>query len=72
MLNLEQLKIEYNNELILQNDKLTFNPGNVYVIEGKSGSGKTSLLYVLGLISEKMKCRYIFNNHEIKTKKKRN
>lgn len=71
MLNLEQLKIEYNNELILQNDKLTFNPGNVYVIEGKSGSGKTSLLYVLGLISEKMECRYIFNNHEIKTKKEK-
>lgn len=50
MITLRKLKIEYD-RLLLDDTNLTFYRGQVSLISGKSGIGKTSLLYRIGLAS---------------------
>ena len=45
-------KTEVENIHILKNVNLSFNKGDFISIQGKSGSGKTSLLNILGLLDE--------------------
>ena len=45
-------KTKVENIHILKNIKLAFNKGDFISIQGKSGSGKTSLLNILGLLDE--------------------
>lgn len=50
MITLKKLKIEYD-RLLLEDTNLIFYRGQVSLISGKSGIGKTSLLYRIGLAS---------------------
>jgi macrolide transport system ATP-binding/permease protein len=52
MLTINNLRIQYGERLIISNANLTFQKGKVYVISGESGSGKSSLLNILGLIQK--------------------
>ena len=45
-------KTKVENIHILKNVNLSFNKGDFISIQGKSGSGKTSLLNILGLLDE--------------------
>jgi len=50
MLKIEHLSIKYKDRIILDDVSAEFIEGNVSVIQGPSGSGKSSLLNVLGLM----------------------
>jgi len=52
MLKIENLSIVYGDRIILDNVKIAFPKGSVSVIKGASGSGKSSLLNVLGLMQQ--------------------
>lgn len=53
MLSLQNLVLEFDGESILENINLNFKPGEVTVITGHSGTGKSSLLKVInGIIPE--------------------
>ena len=47
MIELKNIKKSYENELILKNLNYTFNDGKIYIILGKSGIGKTTLLRII-------------------------
>jgi|GEM_PF-5934508 ABC-type multidrug transport system ATPase subunit len=52
ILKVDNLKIEFKNDLILNNISLSLNAGDVYALVGINGSGKTTLLSSLaGLLS---------------------
>lgn len=53
MITLRNLKIQYN-QLLLHDTNLSFYRGQVSLISGKSGIGKTSLLYRIGLVSNRL------------------
>ena len=53
MLSLQNLVLKFDGESILENINLNFKPGEVTVITGHSGTGKSSLLKVInGIIPE--------------------
>jgi len=59
MLKLENLSITYGERIILDDVSMRFPKGHVSVIQGASGSGKSSLLNVMGLMQQPNKgCRY--------------
>jgi len=47
ILNIENIKVEYDNEPVFQNLSFTINKGDKIVITGDSGKGKTSLINAL-------------------------
>jgi len=51
MIKLSNLLIEYQNRRVLYNDTFCAKKAEITIIKGHSGSGKTSFLYALGLIS---------------------
>lgn len=65
MITLKNIFIEYNHITLLKQDRLSFQDGQFYVISGPSGCGKTSLLYQLGLLSNKVFCEYYYNGNLI-------
>ena len=59
MLELQNLTVGFDGESILKNINMIFKPGEVTVITGHSGTGKSSLLKVInGIIPE-------YNNAEL-------
>ncbi len=64
MINLKEINIHYKDKIILKNSEFKAYRKEVTVITGESGSGKTSLLYLLGLIS-KQKCIYLYDDKRI-------
>lgn len=44
---------------------LTLDQGKSYAVVGKSGSGKTSLVSIVGLLNAKFKGEFIYNEHDI-------
>lgn len=46
---------------ILHDVNLTFQQGNIYILKGVSGSGKTSLLQIIGCIDKQFEGEYVFD-----------
>lgn len=66
MLKIENLSIQYNNRVIIDNQCMEFKRGCITGIKGASGTGKSSVLNVLGCIKDINKgCSYIFDNHKV-------
>ncbi|MDR1822145.1 MAG: ABC transporter ATP-binding protein, partial [Oscillospiraceae bacterium] len=65
MLSIKNLSITYGKREILKNVSTDFPSGSVSVIRGKSGSGKTSLLNVLGLMQSARDFSYTYNNQDV-------
>ncbi|MCL2615443.1 MAG: ABC transporter ATP-binding protein/permease [Dehalococcoidia bacterium] len=61
MLSVKDLSIKYGERVIFENANLEFKRGTVSVIQGKSGSGKSSLLNVLGLMQTASNIEYSFD-----------
>lgn len=53
MIEIKNIHIAYQNEELIKDGSLSFSDGTVNVIIGKSGIGKTALLYHIGCISAK-------------------
>lgn len=67
MITLTNVNLKFNKTLI-RNGKIHIPDNSITVITGKSGSGKTSLLYLIGLISSNSDYDYIFNENRINLK----
>ncbi|MDR1821082.1 MAG: ATP-binding cassette domain-containing protein [Oscillospiraceae bacterium] len=65
MLSINSLTIKYNTRLILDNASADFPRGKVAVIRGASGSGKSSLLNILGLLQSSGKFEYLFDGEDV-------
>ncbi|MDR0813638.1 MAG: ABC transporter ATP-binding protein/permease [Oscillospiraceae bacterium] len=65
MLSINSLTIKYNTRLILDNASANFPRGSVAVIRGASGSGKSSLLNILGLLQSSGKFEYLFDGEDV-------
>ncbi|WP_062350361.1 ABC transporter ATP-binding protein/permease [Bacillus kwashiorkori] len=67
MLEIKNLTIKYGETEILSNVNVEFARGTVTVIKGPSGSGKSSLLNILGLIQNPNKdCTYYLDGNQIR------
>ena len=62
MLTVKSLTIAYDKRTIFEDVSIEFKRGTITVIQGKSGSGKSSLLNVLGLMQRASNYEYIFDN----------
>ena len=60
MIKLENINIEFERKLVIDGE-ITINDGKITVITGDSGTGKTSLLYLIGLISTNTNYSYTFD-----------
>ena len=69
MLKLKNVVIQYDEQPLLSLDEICFYKGQLSVINGESGCGKTSLLYILGLISEQKHYHYEYDQRIIKKEK---
>ncbi|MDD4123970.1 MAG: ATP-binding cassette domain-containing protein, partial [Bacilli bacterium] len=58
-------KYEEKESYILKNISISFSVGKIYAIVGKSGSGKTSLLNIIGCIDTSYKGIYRYNGESI-------
>lgn len=65
MIEIKNIHITYQNEELIKDGSLSFSDGTVNVIMGKSGIGKTALLYHIGCISAKHNEIYKINGKEI-------
>jgi len=65
MLSIKSLSIIYGKRTILENVDFEFQRGTITVIKGESGSGKSSLLNVLGLMQTAPEFEYIFDGKSI-------
>ena len=62
MLTVKSLTIAYDKRTIFENVNVEFKRGTITVIQGKSGSGKSSFLNVLGLMQTASNYEYTFDN----------
>jgi len=69
MIKLSNLLIEYQNRRVLYIDTFCAKKAEITIIKGLSGSGKTSFLYALGLISSFSNYFYRFDGKSIDVKK---
>ena len=72
MFEIHNLSIKYGKKTLLPPTSLKFKEGKLYIIYGKSGVGKSSLLNKIGLISEyDPKVTYIYDGSKIDTSNKK-
>lgn len=65
-LKLVNISKDYNNKKIISNMNLSVKEGEMIAITGKSGTGKTTILNIIGLVSKKSEGDlYIFNQKNI-------
>jgi len=67
---IENLEIKFDKKIILEKENFKFISGKIYTITGNSGSGKTSLINAIGLLSEQVNnaiCK--INGHTIDKRK---
>jgi len=67
LIELQNLTIAYGSKLIIENANLTIPRGSFVSVTGKSGSGKSSLLYMLGGFLRPAKGRYLFSGQPVYT-----
>lgn len=65
IIKLEDIWMEYNGEYVLKNINMKIDQGDYIIIRGVSGAGKTSLLRVIGLISQPSKGNIYFLDRKI-------
>lgn len=65
MLSIKSLTIAYGKRTILDDVSIEFRRGTITVIKGESGSGKSSLLNVLGLMQTASNCEYTFDDNVV-------
>lgn len=65
MITLKNVKLQIENQLLLENEDIYISKGNVHVIVGESGSGKTTLLYELSLLSHCSQTIYLWDERRI-------
>lgn len=68
MIKLSNISIQYD-EVLLQNSEIQFYGNSFHLITGKSGCGKSSLLYIIGLIANPKDVEYTINSKPISTYK---
>lgn len=68
MIYLENIHIEYRDKIIIENGEIKIPRSKLVILQGASGSGKKSLLYLLGLISNKTNCHYYYENQSLDLK----
>lgn len=64
MINFTDINLRYKKKILLTNTSMQANTGEITLIKGKSGCGKTSLLYELCLVT-KTCGKYIFDNMDV-------
>lgn len=68
---IENLDVIYGSNAVLKNVNIEIKPGIITVISGKSGSGKTSILNMIGLVQKSNKeCSITYNNINLLSLKK--
>lgn len=67
MIILSNIHLEFDRTLV-GNGKIIIPDNKITVITGKSGSGKTSLLYLIGLMSSNVKYDYMFDGKSVNLK----
>ena len=67
MIVLSNVNLEFDRTLV-KNGRIVIPDNKITVITGKSGSGKTSLLYLIGLISSNEKYDYMFDGVSVNLK----
>lgn len=61
MIKINDINISYQDKVLIANSSLVIKNGQVTLIYGKSGCGKTSLLYLIGLFNHD-NCKYYIDN----------
>lgn len=64
MIKIENINLSYD-RILIKDGQLLLNEGQITVLSGNSGCGKTTLLYLIGLINTNWKCDYYFYNERI-------
>ena len=71
MIELKDICIEYD-RVILDHASISIPAHSITLIRGKSGSGKTALLYCIALMDTKSEYQYYYDNHLIEEKDRNN
>ena len=71
MIELKDICIEYD-RVILDYASISIPAHSITLIRGKSGSGKTALLYCIALMDTKSKYQYYYDHHLIEEKDRNN
>lgn len=71
MIELKDICIEYD-RVILDHASISIPAHSITLIRGKSGSGKTALLYCIALMDTKSKYKYYYDHHLIEEKDRNN
>lgn len=71
MIELKDICIEYD-RVILDHASISIPAHSITLIRGKSGSGKTALLYCIALMDTKSKYKYYYDHHLIEEKYRNN
>lgn len=71
MIELKDICIEYD-RVILDHASISIPAHSITLIRGKSGSGKTALLYFIALMDTKSKYQYYYDHHLIEEKDRNN
>lgn len=64
MIKLDNINISFSHDIIIDG-QIVLKEGNITIINGESGSGKTSLLNLIGLISDNKSCDYYVNDKKL-------
>lgn len=64
MIKIENINLSYD-RILIKDGRLLLNEGQITVLSGNSGCGKTTLLYLIGLINTSWKCNYYFYDEQI-------
>lgn len=65
MIEIKNINLQIQDKVLLKNEQLNINEGYIYVISGKSGCGKTTLLYVVSLLSNYSNTIYHWDDQQI-------
>lgn len=65
MLNIKNIELKFDNHMILKADFFSARKGAITCITGESGSGKTSLLYTIGLLAYYKPCQYSYDDKAV-------
>lgn len=65
MIEIKNINISYNSHDVIRNSEICIHDGVLTGISGASGSGKTSLFYIIGLISSIRGYEYFYNGEKI-------
>ena len=65
MIEIKNIHLQIQDKVLLKNEQLNINEGYIYVISGKSGCGKTTLLYVISLLSNYSNTIYHWDDQQI-------